>query len=98
MATAWNFMTIMGLTKIWQRQYLAHRRWMIRSYGLALSAVLLRLYVLIPLWLEAEDFLTAYRIITWLSWLSALILAEIYVKITRRAEPTVYRFQTGNLH
>ncbi len=98
MATAWNFTTSMGLAQIRRRQYLAHRQWMIRSYGLALSAVLLRLYLLIPLWLEVEDFLAAYRIITWVSWSSALILTEIYIKITRRAEPTAYRFQTASLH
>jgi hypothetical protein len=53
----------------------AHRRWMIRSYGVTLAAVTLRIYL--PLSQAAGiPFGIAYPIISWLCWLPNLGLAE----------------------
>ena len=44
-----------------RRRYAAHRRWMVRSFALALSAVTLRIALLVPMQLQL-DFMPIYRV------------------------------------
>ncbi|HWF01948.1 MAG TPA: DUF2306 domain-containing protein [Caulobacteraceae bacterium] len=62
-----------------RRDFVAHRRFMIRSYALTFAAVTLRIYLPISLVLHF-DFVTAYQVISWLAWVPNLILAEIYIR------------------
>ena len=74
---AWLATTGMAIGEVLAGRIASHRRWMIRSFALTLSAVTLRIY------------LPAYRIIAWACWLPNLLLAELYLK--RRpisAQPT----------
>lgn len=60
------------------RDFVAHRRWMTRSYALTFAAVTLRLYL--PLSLAARlDMMTAYRAISFLCWVPNLIVAELWL-------------------
>jgi ABC-type spermidine/putrescine transport system permease subunit II len=58
-----------------QRDFAAHRRWMIRSFALTFAAVTLRLYL--PLgFLLPVSFDDAYRVISFLCWVPNLLAAE----------------------
>ena len=59
-----------------QRLFTVHLRWMVRSYALIYAAVTLRL--LLPMLIGAfhGDFLTAYRLVSWLCWVPNLLFAE----------------------
>lgn len=74
----------LGYLAIRQRRVADHRDWMIRSYALIFAAVTLRLEL--PILTAAfGDFLPAYRVIAWASWVPNLIVAEWYVRRTRAA-------------
>ncbi len=81
MATAWLGTTLVAWRAVRQRRYGAHRRWMIRSFALALSAVTLRIALLVPMQLQL-DFLPVYRVTSWASWILNLLLAELWLRLT----------------
>jgi len=81
MATAWLGSTLVAWRAVRQRRYAAHRRWMIRSFALALSAVTLRLALLVPIELQL-NFMPVYRVTSWASWIVNLLLAELWLRVT----------------
>jgi hypothetical protein len=85
MATAWLGTTLVAWRAVRQRRYAAHRRWMIRSFALALSAVTLRLALLVPMQLQL-DFMPVYRMTSWASWILNLLLAELWLRLTAPAQ------------
>jgi hypothetical protein len=74
----------LGYLAIRQRRVAEHREWMIRSYALIFAAVTLRIE-LPTLTAALGDFLPAYQIIAWVSWVPNLVAAEWYVRRTRTA-------------
>jgi uncharacterized membrane protein len=56
-----------------------HRRWMIRSYSLALAAVTLRIYLPLAVGVMRIPFDEAYPTVTWLCWVPNVIVAEWWV-------------------
>jgi hypothetical protein len=81
MATAWLGTTLIAWRAVRERRYAAHRRWMIRSFALALSAVTLRLALVVPVQLQL-DFMPMYRVTSWASWIVNLLLAELWLRST----------------
>ena len=81
MATAWLATTLVAWRAVRRHRYAAHRRWMIRSFALALSAVTLRIALLVPMQLEL-DFMPIYRVTSWASWTLNLLLAELWLRAT----------------
>lgn len=75
-ALLWVATTTAGLWAICGRFVAAHRRWMIRSYGLALTAVTLRLYARGLAGLGIEDSGMGHAIVTWAPLISNLAVAE----------------------
>jgi len=80
-ATVWLGTTLVAWRAVRQRRYAAHRRWMIRSFTLALSAVTLRIALLVPMQLQL-DFMPVYRVTSWASWILNLLLAELWLRWT----------------
>lgn len=78
MATAWLATTVMAFAAIRRGRVARHRRWMVLSFALTLSAVTLRVSLLVPffLWL---DFMPIYRITAWTSWTGNLVLALLWL-------------------
>ncbi|VTR98676.1 DUF2306 domain-containing protein [Tuwongella immobilis] len=66
--------TILGIIRASQRQYAAHRRWMLRSYVLICSAVTLRLISGTMSLFDGFSPELAYQIAAWSSWLIPLSL------------------------
>jgi len=95
MATAWLGTTLVAWRAVRQRRYAAHRRWMIRSFALALSAVTLRIALLVPVQLQL-DFMPVYRVTSWASWILNLLLAELWLWLT--APSPAQLVSAGPLH
>ncbi len=75
MALAWFYFTLKGFTTILQKNVLAHKVWMIRSYAMAMTAVTFRVYYIILYLLDVE--LTKnYELSLWISVLGNLLVAE----------------------
>lgn len=82
----WLFTTVVAYKKIINRDFIAHRNWMIRSFALTFAAVALRLQF--PLWMGYYQmpFPEAYVIIAWTCWIPNLIAAEWIVRKVKMAE------------
>lgn len=79
LAVAWLTTTAMGWRYARMRRFAEHRRWMIRSWALTLSAVTLRLYLPLAAVMGLPG-LTSYLAISFLCWVPNLIVAELIVR------------------
>jgi uncharacterized membrane protein len=89
LAVLWVPFTLLALSAAMRRDFVAHERWMIRSFALTFGAVTLRLQLplagamgeagIIP-----SDFLWSYRYIAWLAWVPNLIVAELFIATLRK--------------
>lgn len=80
----WIFTSGMGLRAILQKRVAAHQDWMTRSYAITWGAVTLRLYIALAAILHLPT-IPSYRAISWLSWITTLVAAEIIIRLRRRA-------------
>jgi uncharacterized membrane protein len=81
-AVLWPLFTYLGVRAAIERRFSEHREWMIRSYAITSNAITLRL--MLPLaGALGFDFMPAYTVIAWLSWMTNLALFEIYLRQTR---------------
>jgi len=72
----WWYFTFMAYRKIVQKNIDAHKRFMYRSYALTLSAITLRIYVLVlPLVIHLHS-KEMYTLVAWLSWVPNLLVVE----------------------
>lgn len=79
LAILWITVTLLGWCAALQGRFVAHRRWMIRSWALTLAAVTLRLYLPLVMILDLP-FLPWYRAIAFLCWVPNLIAAELWLR------------------
>lgn len=79
LSVVWWVFTFIGYKKAVSRNIAAHKKWMIRSFALILSAITLRvLQMMLPLeWFVDQQ--ARYIIISWMSWTMNLIIAEFYI-------------------
>lgn len=73
----WFYFTLKAFQKARLRQFEAHQNWMIRSFILTNSAVLLRVFSYFSNHWHLMEPVTGYLIIGWLSWLPFLLIFEI---------------------
>lgn len=78
MAIFWMYTTIKGLTTIRQKNVLAHKNWMIRSYSMAMTAVTFRIYHIF-FYVFGLDHLHNYEISLWISVIGNMLLAEYFI-------------------
>ena len=80
----WMSFTALAFYFALKRNFIQHRKFMIRSYALTLSAITLRLYALaLPgfVHLNAKE---EYALIAWASWTVNLLIAEMLIFSTRK--------------
>jgi uncharacterized membrane protein len=78
LALLWVPFTLLALAAAMRRDFVAHERWMVRSFALTFAAVTLRLYL--PFGAMTVGFEVAYPIIAWAAWVPNLIVAEIWLR------------------
>jgi uncharacterized membrane protein len=76
----WFMFTLQAYRKIKNRNIQAHTDFMIRSYALTLSAITLRTYVVILPHFFILHSREMYTLISWLSWVPNLLLAELFIR------------------
>ena len=80
LAILWIYFTAMALVKAKQKDFTAHRNFMIRSYALTLSAITLRAWkyaITNSVELPPMD---VYRVVAWLGWGLNLMVAEWVIR------------------
>jgi hypothetical protein len=80
LALLWIFFTTMAFIKARQKDFKAHRNYMIRSYALTISALTLRAWK----FAITNNFelppMDVYRAVAWLGWVPNLIFAEWLIR------------------
>ena len=80
LALLWIFFTAIALSKARKKDFKAHRRFMIRSYALTLSAITLRAWkygINNSFELPPMD---VYRVVAWLGWVGNMLVAEWIIR------------------
>lgn len=80
LAIGWLSSTLLAYQSIRKGNINDHEVWMIRSYALTFAAVTLRLWIPLFQILAPLDFITSYKIISWLCWVPNLAVAEWIIK------------------
>jgi uncharacterized membrane protein len=81
LALGWLYTGLRAFMAARSRDFVSHRRWMIRNFALTFAAVTLRLYLL-PVFILGLPFATAYAVISWLCWVPNLLVAQWLAKTT----------------
>ncbi len=76
LAVLWIYFTAMALIKAKQKNFKAHRNYMIRSYALTLSALTLRAWKYAITNTVTLPPMDVYRVVAWLGWVGNLLFAE----------------------
>lgn len=76
----WFWFTLKALLLILKGKILAHKKFMYRSFALAASAITLRLWKVILVYLFHPAPMDVYQIIAWLGWIPNLLIAEWLIK------------------
>ena len=76
----WWYFTLRGLKTAISLDFVSHRKWMIRSYAMAFSAITLRAsqVFLSTFNLVSPDY--QYMVVSWVSWVLNLFIVEIYLR------------------
>jgi len=62
-----------------QKKFKAHKQWMWRSFALTVSAITLRMWKVIIVYLFHPNPMDVYQIISWLGWIPNFILIEYLI-------------------
>ncbi len=95
LALLWIFFTSMALVKAKQKNFKAHRQFMIRSYALTLSAITLRAWkyaITNTMTLPPMD---VYRVVAWAGWVGNLLFAEYLIYRQRMKQPNKKKLATS---
>ncbi|WJK01935.1 DUF2306 domain-containing protein [Elizabethkingia anophelis] len=75
----WWFTTFMAMVNIFQKDIKSHQQWMNRSYALAVSALTLRMWKVILVYLFQPNPMEVYLVIAWLGWVPNLLIIELLI-------------------
>jgi hypothetical protein len=75
----WMSFTFLSVYYVLKKDIINHQKFAIRSFALTLSAISLRLFKYIIVFLFQPQQMEAYRIVAWLGWTFNLIVAEIII-------------------
>lgn len=84
LAVLWLGTTAMGWRTALQRNWQAHRAWMIRSYALTVSAITLRAWKYLIVLVFEPPPMDVYRIVAWLGFVPNIFVAEWLIRRHRR--------------
>ncbi|UPQ74540.1 DUF2306 domain-containing protein [Chryseobacterium nepalense] len=75
----WWFTTFKAYQLARQKNFKEHQQWMWRSFALTLSAVTLRMWKVIIVYLLHPNPMDVYQIIAWLGWIPNLLFIEYLI-------------------
>lgn len=83
LAMLWIYFTAMAVIKAKQKNFKAHRNFMIRSYALTLSAITLRAWKFAITNTFELPPMDVYRSVAWLGWVPNILFAEFIIRRKR---------------
>ena len=80
LAVLWIYFTGVAIAKVIRGDIKSHREFLIRSFALTLSALTLRAWKYLLVFLFQPRPMDVYEIVAWLGWIPNLIIAEIIIR------------------
>lgn len=75
----WWFSTFKAYQLAQQKKFKEHKQWMWRSFALSVSAITLRMWKVIIVYLFHPNPMDVYQIIAWLGWIPNFLLIEYLI-------------------
>lgn len=75
----WWFSTLNAYQRARQKKFKQHQQWMWRSFALTVSAITLRMWKVIIIYLFQSNPMDVYQIIAWLGWIPNILLIEYLI-------------------
>ncbi|MFZ4930475.1 DUF2306 domain-containing protein [Chryseobacterium sp. Mn2064] len=75
----WWFSTFKAYQLARQKKFKAHQQWMWRSFAFTLSAITLRMWKVIIVYLFHPNPMDIYQIIAWLGWIPNILIIEYLI-------------------
>jgi Predicted membrane protein (DUF2306) len=75
----WWFSTLKAYQLARQKKFKDHQQWMWRSFALTVSAITLRMWKVIIVYLFHPDPMDVYQIIAWLGWIPNILFIEYLI-------------------
>lgn len=79
LSVLWMSCTFLSVYYVLKKDLVNHQKFAIRSFALTLSAISLRLFKYIIVFLFQPQQMEVYRIVAWLGWTFNLLLAELFI-------------------
>lgn len=79
LGSLWWFSTFKAFQLARQRKFKEHKQWMWRSFALTISAITLRMWKVIIVYLFHPNPMDVYQIIAWLGWIPNILLIEYLI-------------------
>jgi hypothetical protein len=79
LGSLWWFTTYKAYQLARQKRFKEHKQWMWRSFALTLSALTLRIWKVIIVYLFHPNPMDVYQIIAWLGWIPNILLIEYLI-------------------
>ncbi|MEO8516859.1 MAG: DUF2306 domain-containing protein [Flavobacterium sp.] len=79
LSVLWFFFTLKGFLSIKNKQITQHKSYMLRSFALTFSAITLRFWKVILVYLFHPSPMDVYQIIAWLGWVPNILIVEYYI-------------------
>jgi uncharacterized membrane protein len=79
LSVLWFYFTLKAFLAIKKHKINEHKAFMLRSFALAFSAITLRLWKVILVYLFQPAPMDVYQIIAWLGWIPNLLLIEYFI-------------------
>ena len=80
LAILWGYSTYKAYNLARKKDFSQHKKWMWRSFALTLSALTLRMWKVILVYLFHPHPLDVYQIIAWLGWVPNILIIEYLIK------------------
>ena len=77
----WWFSTLRAYQLARQKRFKQHKQWMWRSFAFTLSAITLRMWKVIIVYLFHPNPMDVYQIIAWLGWIPNILIIEYLITI-----------------
>lgn len=79
LGSLWWFFTFKAYQLARQKKFKEHKQWMWRSFALTISALTLRIWKVIIVYLFHPNPMDVYQIIAWLGWVPNILLIEYLI-------------------
>ena len=79
LGSLWWFSTFKAYQLARQKKFKEHKQWMWRSFALTISAITLRIWKVIIVYLFHPNPMDVYQVIAWLGWVPNILLIEYLI-------------------